>query len=182
MNEKFGKRAADAEAVDQAASVDAGRKTAASMSRLPTDDAVAHGFFRGLESADGVREKAIIAGQGVRDTCRWLAEELRRSFAALPELSEFSVLGKERCVYVIYQNQAIIAASVWRPANPDKSSSLMPCSLRFDDYWLPHIRMLLDPRGEGDWNTVFHAIGEYCAWKKTGVVFQPKSIEIKDDQ
>ena len=182
MNENFGKRAAAAEALNQATPVDAGRKAAASISRLPSDDAIARGFSRGMESANGVREKAVIADQSARDTGRWLAEELERSFAALPELDQFSVLGKGRYVYVVYQGQAIIEASVRRPANPDKPSNTLPCSLRFDDYWLPHIRMLLDPRGEGDWNTVFLAIGEYCAWKKAGVAFQPKPIEFKDDQ
>ncbi len=180
MNENFGKRAAAAEAVNQAASVEAGREAAASMSRLPADDAIARGFLRGLESADGIRGKAVIADQSMRDTCRWLTEELKRSFAALPELNEFSVLGKRRCVYVIYQGQAIIEASVRRLTN--KPSSIMPCALRFDDYWLRNIHLLLDPRGEGDWNSVFQAIGEYCAWKKAGVVFQPKPFEVKDDQ
>jgi hypothetical protein len=45
---------------------------------------------------------------------------------------------------------------------------------------LEHTVRLLDPRGEGGWNDIFHAIGEYCALKKAGVTFLPMPIEIKD--
>src|ERR1035437_1057982 len=179
MTESFGKRAVQDEAAGQAAPSDEGREAAAALSPLPDADAIAHGFFRGMEKADGTREKAIIAAQSVRDTCRWLAEELRRSFAAIPEMNDFSVIGKEGCVYVMYRGAAIIRAVASR-TKLDTQRNFLPCWLQFDDYRLEHTVRLLDPRGEGGWNDIFHAIGEYCALKKAGVTFLPMPIEIKD--